>query len=233
MKTAALLYHPVGSGMENDVRSRDAVIAIPRVERLAVLFVGSLNLPLHDIAGGLTRPLRRLVAGDLASACDGAADDTPDLILMEASLVDADGLKKLSAASNGCPVIAVCRRGEETRTAELLGAGAAGVVPASLSGAAITAVIQLVLAGQRFAPADVLLKESADPAEGPDKALAGLSSRESEVARMIALGLPNKEIACRLGLQEITIKVYASSVFRKLGVRNRTAAAARLIASGV
>ena len=203
------------------------------MERLAVLFVGSLNLPLHDIAGGLPRPLRRLVAGDLASACDGAADDKPDLILIEASLVDSDGLKKLLAASDGCPVIAVCRPGEETRTGELLSAGAAGVLPASLSGAAITAVIQLVLAGQRFAPVEFLLAESAETAEGPDELLSGLSSREGEVARMIALGLPNKEIACRLGLQEITIKVYASSVFRKLGVRNRTAAAARLIAAGV
>ncbi len=38
-------------------------------------------------------------------------------------------------------------------------------------------------------------------------------------------GRPNKEIAWELGLKEVTVKVHLQSVFRKLGVSNRTQAA--------
>ena len=101
-----------------------------------------------------------------------------------------------------------------------------------MSGDAIAGAIQLILSGQRFAPAELLIDSASANGSG-GAVLESLSVREKEVAEMIAQGCPNKEIACRLGLQEITIKVYASAIFRKLGVRNRTAAAARLLAEGI
>ncbi|MGE0251735.1 MAG: response regulator transcription factor [Dongiaceae bacterium] len=52
-----------------------------------------------------------------------------------------------------------------------------------------------------------------------------LSPREYDVLRYLLKGMSNKQIARELGLQEITIKVHLSSIFRKLNVRNRTHAA--------
>ncbi len=49
-----------------------------------------------------------------------------------------------------------------------------------------------------------------------------LSPRESQIARMIAAGDPNKEIAGKLGLVEGTVKVYVSNIFAKTGMDNRT-----------
>jgi ATP/maltotriose-dependent transcriptional regulator MalT len=54
-----------------------------------------------------------------------------------------------------------------------------------------------------------------------------LSERELEVLRLIAAGLPNKDIARRLGITLNTVKTHAKNTYSKLDVSSRTAAAAR------
>ena len=56
-------------------------------------------------------------------------------------------------------------------------------------------------------------------------ALDGLSPRESEVLKMTATGLTNAEIAAQLHLTVHSIKFHLASIYRKLGVTNRTEAA--------
>jgi DNA-binding NarL/FixJ family response regulator len=55
-------------------------------------------------------------------------------------------------------------------------------------------------------------------------AQAGLTERQVAVLRLLARGRANKEIARELGITEGTVKVHLLSVFRVLGVRNRTEA---------
>lgn len=50
--------------------------------------------------------------------------------------------------------------------------------------------------------------------------LATLSPREREVMAMVAAGLLNKQIAGRLGLSEITVKIHRGSAMRKMGARS-------------
>jgi DNA-binding NarL/FixJ family response regulator len=57
---------------------------------------------------------------------------------------------------------------------------------------------------------------------------AGLTQREAQVLRLLARGATNHEIAAELHLSPDAIKKYASAVYRKLGVRNRTEAARRV-----
>jgi DNA-binding CsgD family transcriptional regulator len=57
---------------------------------------------------------------------------------------------------------------------------------------------------------------------------AGLTARELEVARLIASGATNPEIAARLFLARKTVERHVSNVFLKVGVRNRTELATRL-----
>jgi DNA-binding NarL/FixJ family response regulator len=52
-----------------------------------------------------------------------------------------------------------------------------------------------------------------------------LTSRELEVLRLVAEGLPNAQVAKRLWISEPTVKYHLSRTYEKLGVSNRTGAA--------
>ncbi len=63
---------------------------------------------------------------------------------------------------------------------------------------------------------------------GPDV----LTTREREVAELVASGLANKEVAARLHISLRTVEANLSKVYAKLGVRSRTALAARIVREG-
>ena len=58
--------------------------------------------------------------------------------------------------------------------------------------------------------------------------VAKLSAREGNVARLLAEGVSNKEIARALGIEVVTVKRHVGNILRKLGARNRTRAALAL-----
>ena len=57
----------------------------------------------------------------------------------------------------------------------------------------------------------------------------GLTSREREVALLVADGLRSREVAERLGIASQTVKSHLKTIFDKLGVRNRVELARRLV----
>jgi DNA-binding NarL/FixJ family response regulator len=62
------------------------------------------------------------------------------------------------------------------------------------------------------------------PLEGEDEVSEEITSRETEVLRMLAEGLANREIGARLGISEHTVKFHISSILDKLGASTRTEA---------
>jgi DNA-binding CsgD family transcriptional regulator len=69
----------------------------------------------------------------------------------------------------------------------------------------------------------------AEPPAGRGRVADLLTSREAQVAMMVAEGLSNKRIAARLGLSEWTVTTYLRRIFAKLGVRTRAAMVARIL----
>lgn len=69
--------------------------------------------------------------------------------------------------------------------------------------------------------------------EAPGVADEPLTARESEVLRLLAQGLPNKEIARRLNITENTVKFHINSILGKLGVQSRTEAVIRATRLGL
>jgi DNA-binding NarL/FixJ family response regulator len=101
---------------------------------------------------------------------------------------------------------------------ELIRAGARGVLPPDASEPQIEAALHAAAADLIVLPADGLSQPSA-PAH-----VSTLTARETEVLRMIAEGLANKEIAYRLGISEHTVKFHVSALLGKLGAGSRAEA---------
>ena len=99
----------------------------------------------------------------------------------------------------------------------------------------IAAALRAVTAGM-LVVAPVLLRppgvgSRSEPAEGG--VTASLSQREAEVLGLVALGLPNKAIALRLGISEHTVKFHVASVLSKLDARSRAEAVATAAREGL
>jgi DNA-binding NarL/FixJ family response regulator len=61
----------------------------------------------------------------------------------------------------------------------------------------------------------------------------GLTQRESEILSLVVTGLSNRGIAAKLVIGEETVKTHLSSIYRKLGVSDRTSAAATALREGI
>ena len=110
---------------------------------------------------------------------------------------------------------------------ELIRAGAHGVLPLDASAGQIEIALQAAAAGLAvFSP-----QHLDSPAALRNS--AALTARETEVLRMIAEGLANKEIAWRLGISEHTVKFHVSALLGKLGAGSRAEAIGAGIRQGV
>lgn len=119
----------------------------------------------------------------------------------------------------GARVVAISLSTAGVPVGKLLAAGVDGVVlEADLEGVLATTV-RAVCAGQIVVPRKFR--------QGADKPI--LSSREKQVLGMVVLGFSNAEIAARLFVAESTVKTHLHSSFKKLGVRSRNEAAARIV----
>lgn len=88
-------------------------------------------------------------------------------------------------------------------------------------------------AGRALAPADAVA-EALDLSASPASPLPfSLTPREVDVLRLLALGLPDREIAAALFISVRTVEHYVARILRKLGVRTRTAAVSAAIAAGL
>ena len=103
-------------------------------------------------------------------------------------------------------------------------------MPRDANSAELIAAIEAVTAGLLVLPAD---QADAMIVRARERTTAALTPRESEVLRMVADGLANKEIAYRLGLAESTIKFHLASVMGKLGAGSRTEAVSIGIRQGI
>lgn len=161
------------------------------------------------------------VFSSLASVLDFLSTDAPvDLLLLDYSMPGTSGIEavEMAAATRPGLRIAFLSGLDDPQVAgEALQRGVAGWLPKSMPGEALINALNLVLSGERFVPADLMLRQQANP----------LTPREQDVAALLARGLSDKEIADQLSLQVGTVKVHVKSLLRKFEAANRTQFALR------
>lgn len=158
-------------------------------------------------------------------AADLAAQHRPDVVLMDLSMPVVDGVeatRRVLAVSPSSRVVVLTSFHDTGRVSEALRAGAVGYLLKDTDPADLLTAIRAAAAGQ--APIDpraaVALLPTVEAAPGEQ-----LSRRERDVLLLIARGWSNRQISRELGIAERTVKVHVGSLFRRIGVLDRTSAA--------
>lgn len=178
------------------------------------------------------------VVGEFASGDDavGAAPElVPHLALVDLKMPGmsaVDTIRRLHEQVPGIRVLVFTSFGEDSLIRATLDAGASGFLIKDALKDDLVRAIRSVAAGQPYlAPAAQrqLMELLRKPVESRDE----LTARETEVLRLIAEGLSNKQIGRRLNLTEGTIKGYVSQVLAKLRLDDRTQAALYAVRHGL
>jgi len=171
-------------------------------------------------------------ASDGEEAVNLAADIMPDVVIMDISMPNLDGLQATQQIKARCPNVAVLVltvHTDDECILDILKAGAAGYLVKSAFGDEVIHAVRAVATGDMvLSPAigQRLLKEAARFPTRPVHLEAGekLSARELEVLKLTARGLSNKDVASSLGIKLRTVKGHLADIFSKLRVASRTEA---------
>jgi DNA-binding NarL/FixJ family response regulator len=162
--------------------------------------------------------------GDEAVAL--SAEHRPDVVLMDLEMPVLDGIeatRRIVEAEPGVAVVVLTSFSDREQILRALDAGAIGYLLKDAEPAELERAVRAAARGE--APLDPRAGRALLQDRVAGSPLDGLSEREREVLGMVARGLPNKLIARELGISEKTVKAHLTSVFRTIGVTDRTQAA--------
>ncbi len=164
----------------------------------------------------------------------------PDVVLMDVQMPHVDGIeatRAITAAGMGRVIILTTFDLDEYVFAGLR-AGASGFLLKNAPADDLVAAIRTVAAGEALLAPAVTRRviEAFSRRRAPAEAardLARLSTREREVLLLVARGQSNAEVAAALFVGEATVKTHLSSIFAKLGLRDRVGAVIYAYESGL
>ena len=173
-------------------------------------------------------------AGDGEEAVAAVAEQGPDVVLMDLSMPGVDGMeatRRITAADPEARVVALTSFSDAPQVLGALDAGAVGYLLKDAAPDELRNGVRAAARGESpLSPkaAGALVASRAE-GQGPVQ----LSPRERDVLGCVAQGLPNKLIARRLEISEKTVKAHLTSVFRQIGVTDRTQAALYAVREGL
>lgn len=181
--------------------------------------------------------LEVITVGDILEAQEVLARSEPfDLVILDYGMPGMQGLDGLQAilGMETPPATALisgfASRDVVTRAVQM---GIRGFLHKSMPAKSLLNAIRFMALGERYVPVDFMTEHAALAIEenafarapGPTHLAESLTVREKEVLEALCLGRTNKEIARDLRLSEPTIKLHVKTLYRRLGVSNRTQAA--------
>jgi len=172
-------------------------------------------------------------------AIDAAKRLHPDIAIMDIAMPGIGGIdatRAIKVCSPETAVLVLSAYDDEPYLMALLEAGAAGFLLKNVHGQELINAIRAVSRGESVLHPKVAEKIMRRLSTRPDTIQHStdlLSEREIDVLRLAARGLPNKEIARRLGLSIRTVHSHLANIFTKMHVGSRTEAVLLALRQGM
>jgi DNA-binding NarL/FixJ family response regulator len=237
----AILTGAIEAGMTS---LPSAIDAEHRARRIGVLVVDDHDLFRTGISGLLASEADIEVLAQASSGRAGvrlARELRPDVVLMDLSMPDIDGVaatRQILADVPGVAVIVLTVLSGQEHVRAAIQAGASGFVAKETSIDSVVSAVRTAAQGAAWLSpqaADVILGRIRRDVDRPGAHASSeeLTAREIEVLRLIARGMENPQIAAHLGISTRTAKNHVSSILAKLGILSRVEAAVYAVRSGL
>jgi DNA-binding NarL/FixJ family response regulator len=163
----------------------------------------------------------------------------PDIAIIDIAMPGIGGIQATREIKAHCPetaILILSAYDDEPYLIALLEAGAAGFLLKNVHGQELINAIRAVSRGESVLQpslAEKMMRRLSSQANPTSRASDLLSERELDVLRLAAMGLPNKEIARRLGLSIRTVHSHLANIFAKMQVGSRTEAVLLALREGI
>lgn len=152
----------------------------------------------------------------------------PDVVLLDLRLGHASGIevcRRILEAKPATRVVILTAYPDARAAAEALTAGATGFLVKRTSGRSLVRAVKALDRGEAMIDAEVARRLVA---VSPRSTAPRLAEAEQQLARLVAAGLTNVQIANRLGASVPTVKSRLARLFAHLEVAHRSEVPARL-----
>lgn len=162
-------------------------------------------------------------AGNGREAVEMALSLKPDIVVMDVTMPELNGIEATRRLRNATPpirVVALSVHRDGVYVREIVRAGAEGYILKESADTELLSAIRAVAEGDSYLSPEVagaVLKDYRRHATNP---LDLLSSREREVLQLIAEGKTNKDVAAHLNLSVYTVDGYRTRIMEKLGLHS-------------
>ncbi len=214
-----------GDGRSTGVNEGEAQLSEPD-ER------ATIGIVIADDHAVVRRGLRQLLgaepgfeilaeAGDLDAARRYVRGHHPDVLVLDVNLPGGSSITKIPEIREESPdtaIVVLTMQNEPAYARQALSAGALGYVLKEAAETELVEAVRRAAVGDTFLNPRLGARVAAEPPPGPPD---GLSEREVEVLRMIALGYTNAEIAEQLYLSVRTVETHRAHIQQKLRLGSR------------
>jgi DNA-binding NarL/FixJ family response regulator len=168
------------------------------------------------------------------AAIESVAALQPDVVVIDLVMPGIGGveaIRALRATDATLGIVGLSSFSDADQIRDAIEAGANGYLVKSVDADSLARAVRSAAAGQSAFSPEVLSALTSRPSAATGL-LATLTSRESELAELVAKGRTNAEIAREFELSIFTVKNHVSSILMKLQVQSRTEAAALILTGG-
>ena len=176
-------------------------------------------------------------AADMTTTLALVAQHQPDVVVLDISLPEHDGLEGLAELRRRFPeqkVVMLSMYAEERYAVSALRAGAAGYITKAMAAEELVKAIRQVVAGSTYIGprlAELMARQALEP--DPQPSHHNLTAREAEIVALIGAGMQVKRVAAELGISVSSVNTYRNRIFRKMGLSSNAAVIRYALKSGL